>query len=552
MSQSSSDSTPQAVPPGEPAEPSSEQSRQSLFRRTRSLGLLTLLSRILGMIRDSVMAMLFGNSAISDAFTLAFRIPNMARQLFGEGALSAAFLPVFLRDIEQHGKQTAFRTASAVLLVAAGWLLALVLLTEVVALTVRITIPLSYEADLLLGLIAALSPYLLLVCLLAQASAILHGLGEFSVPGWFPVLLNALWISVAIVLGQLDLADDTRVYSVAFSIVVIGVFQLLLSIPTLKRLGFEFHWDWSSSRSRVREIMQTMIPVLLGLSVTQLNTVCDSLIAWGFTAPAGDATGLLNSYPVTEGTTAALYYAQRLYQFPLGVFGVALGTVIFPLLTMHAARGEFDHFREDLSRGVRMVIAIGLPASAGLFVVAVPLTQVIFERGDFTHSDTLQTAGMVEMYAIAVWASCLLMIAHRACYALGDRTAPLRIGIAAVILNLIANLALIWPLQGRGLALATAVSAIFQTLLVMKLLSRRLNGIHWQSIGVSLMKTTIATTAMTTACVALRQLLPDDPHMSVHLAAIVSAGGIVYLATAFALKLPEPFELISRKATRQK
>ena len=435
-----------------PTDSQEDSQRGRLFQRVRIVGLLTFLSRILGLFRDAVMVASFGNGAIMDAFTVAFRVPNMARQIFGEGALSTAFLPVFIQDMEQKGKQTAFQTATAIFAVTTLGLLAVVVAVELALLAFSILVPMSYEASLLLRLTAMLTPYLLLICLLAQACAVFHGMHIFGVPALFPVLLNALWIAGAWTLDQTVTTAETRVYLIASGIVGIGVLQLGLCIPTLRQIGFRFEWNWAAGRSRVKTIFATMLPVLLGLSITQLNTLCDSLIAWSLTAPADpDAARWLNSYPLTEGTTAAMYLGQRLYQFPIGVFGVALGTVIYPLLTAHAERGEPSLFREDLARGLRMVIAIGVPASVGLILIATPLTQLIFERGEFTAEDTAQTSAMISAYGLGAWAACGLLIIARAFYALGDRQTPLRIGLLAVAVNLVANLTLVWIFAGPGL-----------------------------------------------------------------------------------------------------
>lgn len=527
------------------------------MERTRGVGLLTLGSRILGLIRDGVMAMQFGNGAVMDAFTTAFRIPNMARQLFGEGALSTAFLPVFLRDLEHHGKRTAFQTASAVLVMTAAFLLALVLVAEAGLLSVLIFVPLSTEAHLLVGLLATLIPYLMLVCVLAQACAVMQGLGEFRVPAMFPELMNALWIAAAWLIERLVEREGTRIYLVAASIEVFGLIQLLLTIPTLKRLGFQFEWNWSTSRSRIIEIARTTGPVMFGLAITQINQMCDTLIAWTLTEPAqsDQAARWLSHYPLTEGTTAALYLGQRLYQFPLGVFAVALGTVIFPLLATHAARNDEQHFGEDLIRGLRMCLAISVPASVGLILIAEPLTRLLFERGQFDAEDSRQTASIIAAYASGVWAASLLLIINRAQYALGDRQTPLRVGLFAVVFNLTVNLSLVWTFKGIGLAVGTALTAVFQCLLAGWLLTRRLHGLPWTAQVPLLLKTLAATLIMALVCVIVRRYVTDEAALpgpqtvqrGLRLAGPLLAGGLAFLLAAKLTGLREPFELLNRR-----
>lgn len=524
-----------------------DESRQKLYQRTRMVGLLTLCSRVLGLIRDAAMARQFGNGVIMDAFTVAFRAPNLARQLFGEGALSTAFLPVFLRDIEQHGRATAFRTATAVIAAAGVALLGVVVVIELVLLGLRAALDVGAEGDLLLGLLASLIPYLLMVCLLAQSCAVMQGLGQFTAPAWFPVLLNVLWIGAIILAGAVFETDEARIYAISWSIVLIGAIQFGLSIPTLWQIGFRFEWDWSSGRERVREIATVIVPVLVGLSVTQLNTLCDSLLAWGLTAPA-DATekGWLSSYPLQEGTAAALYLGQRMYQFPLGVFGAALGTVIFPLLATHAERKQFDLFRDDLTRGLKLVLAIGIPASAGLAVIAPQLTSVLFLRGEFDQHDATQTSGVIVMYALGVWAACGLLIMNRAFYALGDRRSPLRIGLVAVVVNLALNLALVWTLAGSGLALASAVTAMLQAMMSGWLIARRVEDFRWRPLVLTFFKTVIASAAMLAVCVLMRAEL-EIGYSAFGLSAIVSVGAATYLAVATLLGLREPVEFLRRR-----
>lgn len=537
-----------------PTDSHDDSQRGHLFQRVRAVGLLTLLSRILGLFRDAVMVASFGNGAIMDAFTVAFRVPNMARQIFGEGALSTAFLPVFIQDREQHGTQAAFQTATAILAATTAALLAVVVVLELALLGLSQILPLSYEVTLLLNLTALLTPYLLLICVLAQACAVFHGMHIFSIPALFPVLLNTLWIIGAWSLDATVASAETRIYLIAAGIVGIGLIQLGLCIPTLQQIGFRFEWNWAASRDRVRVVFATMLPVLAGLSITQLNTLCDSLIAWGLTAPTdAEATGWLSSYPLKEGTAAAMYLGQRLYQFPIGVFGVALGTVIYPLLTAHAERGETGLFREDLVRGLRMVIAIGVPASVGLVLIATPLTQLIFERGEFTADDTAQTSAMISAYGLGVWAACGLLIVARAFYALGDRQTPLRIGLIAVVVNLVANLSLVWIFAGPGLALGTSLTASFQILLSGWILTRRLDVFPWKPLANVLLRTSAATSIMALACLGSQLLTPpvdvDSPFAvrTVALLLPLGCGTIAFLLTAKLIHLNEPFDLLHRK-----
>jgi len=256
---------------------------------------------------------------------------------------------------------------------------------------------------------------------------------------------------------------------------------------------------------------------------------------------------------LSEGTAAALYYGQRLYQFPLGVFAVALGTVIFPLLTTHAERGLHDLFRQDLVRGLRMVIAIGIPAGVGLFLIALPLTRLLFERGAFDRTDSEQTAGIIAMYAIGVWAACALLIVHRAFYALGDRITPLRIGLLSVVINLAGSLLLVFVLAGRGLALATSLTVNLQMIVCVWLLSRRVEGFVWRPVVDALARTVLASVMMAGACIASTAIAGPASgdslwNRTVTLIIPLASGGVTYLLVARLLGLREPFDLLSRRS----
>jgi putative peptidoglycan lipid II flippase len=294
-----------------------------------------------------------------------------------------------------------------------------------------------------------------------------------------------------------------------------------------------------------------MLPVVVGLSITQLNGMLDSFIAWGFARPAG-AGPLMPlpgspAYPLHAGTATALYLGQRLYQFPLGVFGVALGTVLFPLFTQHAQRGEFDKLRGDLSLGIRLVLAIGLPASAGLMLIAHPLATLFFQYGKFDAAAAAMTGDMILCYGSGVWAYCALLILQRGFYAIGDRLTPMYVGLGAMLLNVALNLTLIWPLGGRGLALSTALVAALQCAVTSLLLQHKVGQLLWKEIAWTAVRTLIAVAVMSIACLLLT--LPAAPDDGLKLRGLkllvpLAAGGLTFLAMAWLLRLKEPWSVI--------
>ena len=479
-----------------------------LFSGLRVVVSSTLVSRILGMFREIASGSLFGVGSTWDAFSIAFMIPNLARRLFGEGALSATFLPVFARQLEidhEPGRPSAWQLASAVFALLAVGLAILVLAGEFILWGLSRAFVGRADLQLLLGLTAVMLPYALLICLAAQVTAVLHALGHFTWPALVPVVLNLFWIaSIWLVDPWFEPDRAKQAYALAVCIIIAGVLQLALQYPTLRKLGFRFDRRWQKVRPAVREIVWAMLPVTLGLSITQINTALDKLLAWTLTQPADGLEGWLSSvglaFPLQPGAVSALSYAERMYQFPLGVFGVALGTVLFPLLSRHAARGDFDRVRDDLSLGLRLVIAIGIPASTGLALVALPLTRLLFQHGQFTADDTARTAAVLVAYSAGVWAYCGIPVLYRGFYAVGERRIPLLLGLAAVGLDLMMNLSLIWPWAERGLAASTALSASAQFACLAWLIQTRVGRLDWQRLAITGAKALLATGAMAAVC----------------------------------------------------
>ncbi len=494
------------------------------------------------------MAALFGNGAVMDAFTVAFRIPNLARRFFGEGALTAAFLPVFVGEIENRGRASAWKVGSAVLMLLGFSLCLLVVLVELLLWGLSVWADVSAEAGLLIRLTAIMLPYLILICLSAQVSAMLHALGHFTWPALVPVVLNLVWIAGIWGIAPRLETPARQITAISFCILIAGGFQMVAPWPTLIRLGFRYDPRWRDAKSRVKEIIGAMVPVLLGLSITQLNTIADSLIAWGFSAPEFATAEELAKYPLPAGTASALYLGQRMYQFPLGVFGVALGTVMFPLLSRHAQRGDFPALRRDFLLGLQLVIAIGLPASVGLVMLADPLTDLLFRHGAFDESDALQTARMIRAYGIGVWAYSALLIVHRGFYAMGNRSTPLKVGVLAMVCNLILSFAFIWPMGGQGLALATAVSAMLQTLLVTWAFQSQAGRLEWRRLGNTILRTGLASLLMAMACAGSLGLLDEIGLASrlLNVAVPVGVSLLIYFAAARLLNMPEISMLFRR------
>lgn len=477
----------------------------------RIVGLLTLLSRLLGLARDVLMAAVFGNSVVMDAFSVAFRVPNLARRLFGEGAFSAAFIPLCVEEEKQRGERSAWQLASTVLIVFTV-LLASVVLSGELLLWLAGKWWSTERAEFLLTLLAVLLPYLLLVCLAAQLSAVLHTRNRFAVPAFLPVVLNVVWIAVLAGAVPSISGRQNQMLVVCGGVLIGGVLQMATPLPLLFRLGFRFRWSWRTHRQTVSRLISALLPVMLVLSVTQINTLADSLLAWFLARPKGGGETVPwlfdVPWPLTAGTAAALYFAQRLYQFPLGVFGVAVGTAIFPALARQARGAQRTELCNTVAAGLRLVIVIGVPAGVGLMLLAEPVTRLLFQYGAFDSEDVVRTASLIAAYSSAVWAACGLMIVQRAFFAVGNRRTPLQVGLLCVLLNLGLDGLLLWPWGGTGLAWATALTTMIQWAALYGLLAREIGPLPGRQLLVTAGRTAVAVGGMAAVCYGLLLLLP--------------------------------------------
>jgi putative peptidoglycan lipid II flippase len=520
-----------------------------------SLG--TLASRVLGLIRDIATAALLGlgEGGVMDAFVIAFRVPNLLRRIFGEGALAASFLPVFTQSREQSPAR-AWQLLSVLFAWLALVLSGLVVLGELGCAWWWMAAGDDPATAQLVGLLAAMLPYLVFICLAAQASAALQAMLEFRVPALAPLLLNVVWLGAAWWVAPRYEPDKlAQAYVLAVAILLSGVLQFGVQWAALVRFGFRFDYDWRASRDAFWLIVRTTMPVALGLAVTQLNTLADSLIAWVMSATGvapqpiwwlGDRV----NYPLEIGAAAAIYYGERFYQLPVGLLGVAIATVIYPLLSKHAARSAAQELTHDLSLGLRLVTFTALPASVGMMLVAEPAARVLFERGAFTADDAQRAAAMIACYASGVWAYCAIPVLVRGFYAVGHAAAPAKLGLVAVGVNLALNLTLIWPLAERGLAVSTAVAAAVQLALLAATFSRAVHPLPWRLLAGTLAKCSIATLVMCAAVIAVQYLIPAGNHratLAVQLVAAIGAGAVAYMIAAKLLRMPELGLLLPRR-----
>jgi putative peptidoglycan lipid II flippase len=515
---------------------------------TTSLG--TLASRLLGVVRDAATARLLGLGPAADALVLAFRIPNLFRRVLGEGALTACYLPLLAEHAERD-PQAAWQFASVVFTWLAVLLALLVLLGEAVCLAAWWAWGQPPHVALLFQLLAWLWPYLLLGCLAAQLSATLQALGRFRAPALLPTVLNLAWIAGAWwAAPALATSQPGQAQVLAVCILAGGASQLFVLWPALHRAGFRFDYHWAAARQGFRRLLRALAPLAAGYAVTQVNTLVDSLIAWGLAAPPGSPAAIPwwpgQRYPLEAGAASAVYFGERFYQLPLGLVGIAVATVIFPLLARHAARQDRVAVGRDLALGLRLVWFVALPAGAGLMLLAAPLTRLLFERGEFAAADTARAARLIFWYCSGVWAYCAAPVLIRGCYALGERLIPIRAALAAMAVNLVLNLLLVWPLAERGLALSTALAAVVHVgLLLIRI--HPLAPLPARALARTLAGGLIATAAMSLAVSAVLAATQSASDLSQVLGA-VGAGVACYLAVARLLRMEELGILFARPA----
>ncbi|PJE80103.1 putative lipid II flippase MurJ [invertebrate metagenome] len=416
-----------------------------LLRSSLIVGVMTMLSRVLGLVRDVVVAGYFGSSAAADAFFIAFKIPNFLRRLFAEGAFSQAFVPVLSEYKTKRSFDEVRYLVSRVSGTLAGTLVMVTILCMLASpLLIRLFAP-GFHGDpdkLVLAekMLCITFPYLFLISMTALAGAVLNSYHRFAVPAFTPTLLNLSMIFATVVMSRWF---DQPVMALAWGVVIAGVSQLLLQIPFLWHIHLLPAPRWDTKHEGVRRIMKLMIPALFGVSVSQVNLLLDTVLA---------------SFLQT-GSVSWLYYSDRLSELPLGVFGIAIATVILPSLSQKHAGESGQQFSRTLDWAIRLVCLIGIPAGVALLVLAGPLLATLFHYGEMQSRDVMMAAMSLQAYALGLVAFMLIKVLAPGYFARQDTRTPVSIAIKAMIANMVFNLILIFPLQHAGLALATSISA---------------------------------------------------------------------------------------------
>jgi putative peptidoglycan lipid II flippase len=477
----------------------------TLARSAASAGAATMTSRILGLVRDQVLAYFFGAGDAMDAYRVGFKIPNLFRDLFAEGAMSAAFVPTFTRYVAESGKEAAWRLGNNVinaLLVTTGLLVLLGILfaTPIVAAiagrygSVELADG-TNKLTLTVTLARIMLPTLTLIAVAAAVMGMLNSLRHFFIPALSPAMFNVVTIVLAV--GVIPFAPalgiDQPIVIIAVATVLGGVAQLALQWPTLRREAFRYRpvLDWKDPG--LRRVLVLMGPGTIGLAATQLNVAVNLFLA------------------TREGTGAVswLEYAFRIMYLPIGLFGVSIATAVLPTVARHVLEKDTGASRRTIADGLSLMMMLNFPATIGLMVLAIPIVRVIFEHGRFSAADTAATAVALRYYAIGLIAYSIVRIASPTFYALGRNRVPVIVSIFTVVVNATLNIILVRTMGYVGLALGTSIAAIFNACTLLVLLRRYLGGLDERRIVSSLVRIAVASVAMGVAAWWADAMLPS-------------------------------------------
>jgi len=530
--------------PAETASKSADSKHESLVRSAGVVSASVFLSRITGLIREIAMARLFGAGQIYDAFLLGFRIPNLTRDLFAEGALSSAFVPIFTKYLSTKGKKDAAELANLVataLIVVVGVLCLLGMIFSPVL--VKLLAPgyadVPGKFELAVKLTRIMFPFLLMVALAALSMGVLNACNQFGVPATSSTFFNIGSLGFGLALGFLagPRIGISPIEGMAYGVVIGGALQLLWQVPSLVRSGFAFHPRINLSHPGLRNILQLMGPAIVGNASVQVNVMVNTNFASSITDSAGH---------VINGPVSWLGYAFRFMQLPLGLFGVAIASATLPAVSRSAASGNMAEFRETLGRSLGMIFLLTIPSSVGLSVLGDSMIAAVYQGGRFRAYDTHQTALALSCYAIGLAGYAAIKVLAPAFYALNDARTPMLVSLASILVNVIAasSMVKLAGLGHAGLALSTSLVALFGSAVLFDLIRRRVGRLDGRRLSAAFFKITAASALMGLACALSSRMVQHALGVSrlarvADLAISVPVGLAVFLASAKLFRLPE-------------
>jgi len=521
--------------------------REHFFNAAKLVAFITMISRVFGLLRDMGITSL-GANRLTDAFGLAFQIPNLFRRLFGEGALSSAFVPVFTDTAEKDGFEKASKLLANAMALLAVFLLAVMVVVEI-GFVIAALLPGPADRQFLMTLATIMFPYMVTVCMLALGSAALNCRGHFGFPAAAPIIFNvigiiAAWWITPLLKGNLQ----GQLVIVAFSVIAAGLIQVIAVLWLLQRNGFSIRLRLKPVEPGIKQVIKYLVPIVLGLGFLQISELIQTVISWNLTATAASPDinifGWVLHKPLTPGVITRVNAARALYQFPMGVLAISLGVAVFPLLTRYAARNDIVNLRGSINRALRLALMEGIATGTGLYILAGPIVKVIYARRNFSPVDASQAAFVLQMYVIGMWSYCVYQILTRSFYALKDTKTPLKVSCWLVGFNLLMLVTMIWiPWLGAGaFGLSTAITFTINAVILTFLLRKRLGRFGGRAILVSVIRSIIAAGGMSAFIYAILFYM-KDMHDLYKVIICVPGGAIVFLALCKLLGSAEIDEL---------
>jgi putative peptidoglycan lipid II flippase len=507
-----------------------QQARASVARNAGIISLAVMASRVLGLVRDQVFAIFFGAGLQYDAFLAAFRIPNLLRDLFAEGALSSAFVTTFTQTLQSKGKEAAIQLSNRVatliiLCIAAISILGWIFAPAIVQVLAPGFFAVPGKAELTIELTRVMIPFLLLVALAAQAMGLLNSVGVFGMPALASAFFNLGSIFGGLFLGFLigPALGLSPIAGMAYGTLFGGFLQLAVQWPSLRRAGFHFRPVLDFADPGVRQILRLMGPAIIGTAAVQINVFVNTNFASAIIDPASGA--------VANGPVSWLNFAFRFMQFPIGVFGVAIATAVLPALSRSTSNPDYGEFRRTLDHALTLVFLLCIPSALGLAVLGRPIVSLIFEHGKFTGFDTVQTANALAAYAIGLPGYAAVKVLSPAFYALNDARTPMLISLGSIAVNYVLNTLLVGPFGHVGLACSTSSVALINFALLALLMRRRLGGMHGRVLAVKALKICLAALPMAAAAWLTSELVSALPlhHLALRFMQVIGAIGAAIL-----------------------
>jgi putative peptidoglycan lipid II flippase len=505
--------------------------KSKVVRAAGVVGISTMLSRVFGFFRDMVVAALFGAGLATDAFFLAFRIPNLLRRLTGEGSLTVSFVPVFTDYLNKKSKGEALELANvaftllSILLVIIS-LAGILFSPLIIALNAPGFIKTPDQFALAVFLNRLMFPYIFFMSLVALCMGILNSFRHFAAPALSPVILNISMIIAALTLRDLFAEPIT---ALAIGVMIGGILQLAMQWPFLRKFNVKLKFNFNWRHPGIKQIASLMLPAILGAAVTTINVVIVGNILASF---------------LPKGSLSYLYYADRIMEFPLGVFAFAIGTATLPSFSTHVSTGNMGELKSGISFSLRLMLFVITPAMVALMVLNVPIISVLFQHGAFDANATRLTAQALFCYALGLWSFSVIRVITAVFYSLQDAKWPMKAAMITLVVNVVASIALMFPLKHNGIALANSLASIVNVIVLGAVLRKKIGPFLDRSFYSSFLKIAVSSLVMWCSILFLDFFLPwnINAHFKSRLVYLVTAmliGGISYLSCTYLLKSPE-------------